>query len=174
MLVIGTYRAEDVATGHPLLSATAELTRSRVLTTVQLPRLTKEQVAELAVEMANADVAAELVDVIHQQTNGNPLFVEEMMRSLLVRRKKGTAVPASELEVSEGLQHLIERRASRLSEPCRRVQGSSLWRGEHVNCQFYSRHPICSETPSQVPWMRGWAQPSCGRLNLASLTLLIP
>ncbi len=80
ILVLGTYRQEDVAPDHPLRDMIAELTHHGVLRTLHVDGLSRDEVAALAVRVSADDLAPELIDVLHHDTGGNPLFVEELLR----------------------------------------------------------------------------------------------
>lgn len=128
VLIIGAYREEDTAQGHPLQSTISELTHARALRALRLTGLSREEVASLAVGISSADIASELVTALHDETQGNPLFVEEMMHSLLDKRVRGDperstsiAMLASEFETPEGLRTVMGQRLSRLSDKCQLV-----------------------------------------------------
>jgi class 3 adenylate cyclase/tetratricopeptide (TPR) repeat protein len=73
------------------------------------------------------DVPAELVRLVHEKAEGNPLFVEEIARSLVERgvavRRNGGMVWAREVPVDfpETAQDIIRARIDRLDEPVKRT-----------------------------------------------------
>ncbi len=79
--------------------------------------------------VAGQDVPMALAEAIYRQTEGNPLFIQEVARYLaeagLIRREGGqwVAVSADSLlaQIPEGLRDVIGKRLSRLSEECNRV-----------------------------------------------------
>lgn len=126
VLVIATYRNEDVQPEHPLNKTIADLVRAQVLRTLHLGGLTRMEVAELAAGISSSDVPSDVVDVLHRETRGNPLFVGELVRDVLATRPiAGLASPltSAELRVPEGLQQVIARRLSELSPECRLILG---------------------------------------------------
>lgn len=94
MLLIVTYRADDLHRRHPMKSLLAELERGDV-SWIRLTGLARRDVAEL---VANAADAAAIPDVslLLDRTGGNPFFVEELLAA---------SMPATSLP--EGLRELL-------------------------------------------------------------------
>jgi len=131
ILVVGAYREREVQPGHPLLEALAELRHEGVLSSIALGGLSRGEVAALTVVLTQADVATEFVDALYQQTEGNPLFVQELIAHLAERGLLGSpdalapGIRPADLVIPEGVQEVIARRLSRLSEECQRVLGGA-------------------------------------------------
>ncbi|HEX9641971.1 MAG TPA: AAA family ATPase, partial [Candidatus Krumholzibacteria bacterium] len=124
VLIIATYRDGDIQPEHPLNNTIADLVRAQVLRTRHLDGLTRMEVAELAAGMTTSAVPSDVVDVLHRETRGNPLFIGELVRDVLATRSiAGAASPltSAEIRVPEGLQQVIARRLSDLSPECRRI-----------------------------------------------------
>jgi hypothetical protein len=69
-------------------------------------------------------VPGSLAESIHRQTEGNPLFVQEVVRYLVEEGHLGHgqgAAALSSIAIPEGLRDVIGRRLSRLSPECNRV-----------------------------------------------------
>ncbi|MFI8195743.1 AAA family ATPase [Streptomyces sp. NPDC085942] len=82
LMVVGTYRADDLHRRHPLRPLLAELDRLRTVTRVELDRFSHDEVGrQLAGILAQTPQAA-LVDEIFERSDGNAFFVEELARSL--------------------------------------------------------------------------------------------
>lgn len=82
LMVVGTYRADDIHRRHPLRPLLAELDRLRTVTRVELDRFSHDEVGrQLAGILAETPDAA-LVDEIFDRSDGNAFFVEELARSL--------------------------------------------------------------------------------------------
>ena len=83
LLIIGTYRDMELSRQHPLAEALGELTRERLFQRVLLRGLTQEDVGRF-IEMTSGHTAPRgLVEAVHTQTEGNPLFVTEVVRLLV-------------------------------------------------------------------------------------------
>ena len=81
LLVLGTYRPEEVlGKGHPLATLTQELQIHGHSQELPLTLLTKAAVrAYLEARLPDAAITDELVQCIHQRTEGNPLFMANMV-----------------------------------------------------------------------------------------------
>lgn len=79
VLIIATYRADDLHRRHPLRPFLAELDRLRTVQRLELARLEHGEVAaQLAGILGTETPDRELVDRIHRRSEGNPFFVEEL------------------------------------------------------------------------------------------------
>ncbi len=127
VLVIGTYRDMELNRQHPLAETLAELTRVRLFERVLLRGLSAADVGSF-MELTSGLVPPKgLVEAVHKDTEGNPLFVTEVVR-LLVQdgeltpekvRERGTG--SWEIRIPEGIREVIGRRLNRLSERCNDV-----------------------------------------------------
>ena len=122
LLLIGTYRDMELSRQHPLAEALGELTRERLFQRVLLRGLTQEDV-ERFIEMTSGNSAPRgLVEAVHAQTEGNPLFVTEVVRLLVQEGELGAEqVREGEswtIRIPEGVREVIGRRLNRLSQRC--------------------------------------------------------
>ncbi len=91
--------------------------------------LNADEVSRMLKSITHDEVPWGLARAIHNQTEGNPLFVQEVIRylteqKLLIRAGgKMLAIGATSLEMSipEGLRDVIGRRLSSLTESCNRL-----------------------------------------------------
>ncbi|MFL5807367.1 MAG: ATP-binding protein [Roseiflexaceae bacterium] len=84
LLLLFTYRSEEIS---PLLSHwLAQLDRERLFLELELRPLSQSEVAAMlqAIFAASHPSPAALVDSIYMLTEGNPFFVEELLKSLIV------------------------------------------------------------------------------------------
>src|SRR5262249_24001670 len=82
VLLIGTYRDVELSRKHPLSQTLAELTRERLFERIVLRGLASEDVAAFIGAAWGTSPPSALVDAVHSQTEGNPLFVTEVVRLL--------------------------------------------------------------------------------------------
>src|SRR5581483_6678030 len=88
-----------------------------------------------------------LAEAVHRQTEGNPLFVQEVLRYLaeegLVQREDGrwhrAGATALELQIPEGLRDVIGKRLSRLSPECNRLLTSAAVIGRDFDLETLRR-----------------------------------
>jgi tetratricopeptide (TPR) repeat protein len=122
LLVLGTYRDVEVGRRHPLAEALGELARHQVFLRMPLRGLSEREVA-CYVELASGlHPLPALVAAVHRQTEGNPLFVTELVRQLLAEGRIADPDPISgRIVVPQGVREVIGRRLGRLSPECARV-----------------------------------------------------
>ncbi len=125
-LYILLYRASEVYETHPLRGLIAALQRNGIGEELRLQRLSEEQVQQLLINMAKQPVTPVFAGEIYRHTEGNPFFIGEAIRSLIIEGKivwNGdrwqSTVKATELEIPQSVRLLIERRLVNLSPDCR-------------------------------------------------------
>ncbi|MFQ6030213.1 MAG: AAA family ATPase, partial [Dehalococcoidia bacterium] len=122
LLLVGTYRDVELSRQHPLAETLGELTRERLFQRVLLRGLGQEDVARF-VEIATGIVPPSgLTQAVFTQTEGNPLFVTEVVR-LLVQEGELTQERRADrdswsVRIPEGVREVIGRRLNRLSQRC--------------------------------------------------------
>ena len=79
VVILGTYRSDDLHRRHPVRPYLAELERLRTVQRLELPRLAQREVArQLAGIMRPSVPDRDLVNRIYARSEGNPFFVEEL------------------------------------------------------------------------------------------------
>ena len=122
LLVVGTYRDVELSRQHPLAETLGGLNRERLFQRVLLRGLTQEDVARFIETAAGIEPPTGLAAAVHTQTEGNPLFVTEVVH-LLVQEGALAAEQASTREswtvrIPEGVREVIGRRLNRMSQRC--------------------------------------------------------
>jgi class 3 adenylate cyclase/tetratricopeptide (TPR) repeat protein len=132
LLVVGTYRDTDLGRTHPLAEVLADLRREVHVERVALHGLTPDAVRDMLASWAGHDPAPRFVSALHDETEGNPFFIEEVIRHLVEsgvlfeREGRWTSeTPVEHMGIPEGVRAVIGRRLSRLSEECNRVLASA-------------------------------------------------
>ena len=129
LLIVGTYRDVELDRSHPLSAALAELRRVSTYGRVLLRGLNADEVRRMLESISRESVPWGLAEAVHRQTEGNPLFVQEVVRYLaeegLITRKEGRWRPTKdtplEMSIPEGLRDVIGKRLSLLSPECNKV-----------------------------------------------------
>ncbi|MFQ6029064.1 MAG: serine/threonine-protein kinase PknK, partial [Dehalococcoidia bacterium] len=122
LLLIGTYRDLELNRQHPLAETLGELTRERLFQRVLLRGLSQEDVGRF-IEVATGVIPPQgLTQPVYTQTEGNPLFVTEVVR-LLVQEGALTTERTGDrdswtVRIPEGVREVIGRRLNRLSQRC--------------------------------------------------------
>lgn len=81
LLLIGTLRREELTGSHPLLPFLRQLGYANQLHEIELTRLTSQETAQLATNLLGHAVEPALAERLYAETEGNPLFVVEIMRA---------------------------------------------------------------------------------------------
>src|SRR3954447_674776 len=79
VLVIGSYRPDELHRRHPLRPLLAELERGGRARRIELAPLTRPELAEALDDTRSAPPDADLVDRLYARSEGNPLFAEELL-----------------------------------------------------------------------------------------------
>lgn len=125
LLVIGAYREAELPRTHPLVESLAALHREHGVSFVELAGLNDEQVVTLMEAAAGHDLDAagiELARAVHRETDGNPLFVTEVLRHLAetgaIRQdpygRWSTASSSTPVAIPASIRIVINARVGRL------------------------------------------------------------
>jgi predicted ATPase len=79
VLVVGTFRSDELDRLHPLRGLLAELVRNRRVQRLELPRFSRAEVAGQLAGLLGADPPARLLDDVYARSGGNPFFTEELV-----------------------------------------------------------------------------------------------
>ncbi len=138
VLVLGTYREVSLDPARPFYETLLGLNRERLYTRLALRRLGAGSVRKMLQVLLDGQMDDELVERIYHETEGNPFFVEEVIKSLLERNalllEDGlwTSVEGMDLQVPQSIQIAIGKRIARLSEDaqnflrCASILGNSF------------------------------------------------
>jgi predicted ATPase/DNA-binding winged helix-turn-helix (wHTH) protein len=129
LLVLGTYRpVETVLRAHPLRGLVQELEGRGQVVDLRLEFLPAEDVTAYVAGRLGGPVAPPLAAFVHARTDGNALFmvnlVEHLVQQGLVRRQAGQWTlreGAAVHELPTGLRQLLLRRIEALAPAARRV-----------------------------------------------------
>ncbi|HYM57366.1 MAG TPA: AAA family ATPase [Solirubrobacteraceae bacterium] len=107
VLVVATYRSDELHRRHPLRPLLAELERDPRARRIELTRLTREELAELLADILGGPPDTDLVERLYVRSEGNPLFTEELLAAGLDGRG---GLPTT-------MRDALMVRIERLSEP---------------------------------------------------------
>jgi DNA-binding SARP family transcriptional activator len=119
LLVVGAYRDVDPTLADPLAAALTELAREPVTRSVVLGGLAEGDVARFIEETTERAPTAALVEAVFGESEGNPLFVGEIVRLLEAEGRLNE--PSLELAIPRSAKDVIGRRLRRLSDACNRM-----------------------------------------------------
>ncbi len=128
MLILGTYRDIELTRQHPMSNTLGEIARHSWVYRVKLGGLTLEESAQLVRETAGRDLPRELLATVFSQTEGNPLFLQEMARYLaqegvIGTERTGPSGASALRRIPEGVREAIGTRLNRLSKGCNEILG---------------------------------------------------
>ena len=152
LLIVGAYRDAEIGPEHPLADLLADLRRDRLFERVSLDGLDEGGVSELIALHAGHAAPAALVGTVHEHTEGNPFFVEEVMRHLIetgVLFERGgrwsSALTADEIGVPEGVREVLGGRLGRLSEGCRATLAAAAVLGREFRFETLRAMDVAEE-----------------------------
>ena len=135
VMLVATYREEEVAVDHPLHAALLRWREQGRLLDLSLGRLSADETAELAATLTGTPFSEDGAAALYGYTEGNPLFIVETIRSgwdatAATGDGYASAEPADRHDQDEGspampvpprIQTVLRGRLSQLSLPARRV-----------------------------------------------------
>ena len=115
VLIVGTVRLEEIPEHHPLVRLVDALGHDQAVTTVPLDRLDEATTATLAARLRNADtIDPELAARLWVETEGNPLFVIEVLRA-------GVSPEGSQAALTPTMRAVLGARLGQLPDGARRL-----------------------------------------------------
>jgi tetratricopeptide (TPR) repeat protein len=119
MMLLGMYRSDEVHRSPEIGQRIAALACDA--RAVALGGLTSPEVAGFIAAATQQAVPEEVASAVHGATGGNPLFVDELVRSLRADGRLDESIVASRLPLPQRVHAVIRRRTDDLSDGCRRV-----------------------------------------------------
>lgn len=126
LLLVTAYRPSELLLAkHPFVQVQLELQGRGVCQEMPLGFLSRDDVERyLTLEFAHHQFPKELASLIHRQTEGNPLFVVDLVQDLRDRRviaevhghwRLAGSIPEVDRELPPSVRSLIQRKLDRLS-----------------------------------------------------------
>lgn len=121
VLLLATYRPDALNRSHPLSSALADLTREAAPIRLRLQGLGTDAIARFVEFSTGIQSPPGLTRAIHAHTEGNPLFIGEVVRWLHARgdiRRLASAGGYVDLGLPDGVREVIGKRLLGLPPAC--------------------------------------------------------
>jgi tetratricopeptide (TPR) repeat protein len=146
VLVVGTFRDDEVEPSSPLTRILNQLVRERLVTRIALRPLTEKGIAALVAGLTGQQPPAALVRGIYAQSEGNPFFAEEICLHLTESgvlfddqgRIRGD-LRIEDLDVPASVRMLVGERLARLSEATQRALVAAAVRGRVFELDLVER-----------------------------------
>jgi DNA-binding NarL/FixJ family response regulator len=105
VLIVVTFRSDELHRTHPLRPLLAELDRISWVERLELPRLSRHEAGGQIAAILDRDPEPALVDNVFRRSEGNPLFVEQLL--------------GGDAEMPESLRDLVLANVERLPDETR-------------------------------------------------------
>jgi predicted ATPase len=137
-LIVGTYRDAATTGEHPIEEALVELGREPGTERVTLRGLSKAEVTHY-VELVAGRAAPALAHAIHERTEGNPLYLTEMVRVLAAEGRLDPGDGNGCLPLPRNLRNVVRRRLKPLSESCKQLLSFASIMGREFRSDLLQR-----------------------------------
>jgi tetratricopeptide (TPR) repeat protein len=124
VLIVGAYRETELDRAHPLAKSLVDWNRERLSTRIVLRRFNSEETSDQLGALLGENVSGEFAVAVHRETEGNPFFVEEVLKALVergsVRRESGRwkRCDMDDLVIPQSVKEAIGNRLDRVSQEC--------------------------------------------------------
>ncbi|HSE19954.1 MAG TPA: protein kinase [Pyrinomonadaceae bacterium] len=127
VLILGAYRETELDRAHPLAKSLVDWNRERLITRIALRRFNESETGDQLGALLGERVSGEFAVAVHRETEGNPFFVEEVLKALIergsVRRESGRwcRCDMDELVIPQSVKEAIGNRLDRVSQDTNEV-----------------------------------------------------
>jgi predicted ATPase len=148
ILILGAYRSEEVdypfGAIHPLQEVITRLCAENLVSVIELDPLGHQQTVEMVVALLGVkNVPNDFVNLIYNETEGNPFFIKEVLRTLIeegalsIRNEKLVLnIKPEEIVIPTSIKELIKLQLQRLDPDCREVIEYASVIGNEFNLQL--------------------------------------
>jgi DNA-binding SARP family transcriptional activator len=121
VVVVGAYRDTEPRR-EALNEAIAEVRREPITRHIRLGGLDEDEVAAVVELVGGSRPSEELATALYRETEGNPLFLGELVRLLASEgRLEAAASATGALSIPQGVREVIDQRLRHLSDNCKRL-----------------------------------------------------
>jgi tetratricopeptide (TPR) repeat protein len=121
VLIVGAYRETELDRAHPLAKSLVDWNRERLVTRIVLRRFNPAETSAQLGALLGETVSNDFGEAVHQETEGNPFFIEEVLKALIeqgsVRRESGRwkRCDVGQLVIPQSMKEAIANRLDRIS-----------------------------------------------------------
>jgi predicted ATPase len=147
MLIVGTYRDAEVRQSSELGKLIGDLIREG--RTVSIAGLSQAEVGEFIERSSATKADDKLAAGLYRATDGNPLFVDGVVRLLAAEGKLArTAFDASAFKIPDGVRESIRRQLAALSEEAKALLSIASVIGNEFETRLLER--VSGRSPEQT------------------------
>jgi len=106
LLLVGTFREEEVQAGTALHTLLGGLARERLAARIELGRIDREATGQLVADLFQGSVAPELASAVYALAEGNPFYTEEVVQAM---REEGSSRPTAPANLLDTVRHRVRR-----------------------------------------------------------------
>jgi DNA-binding SARP family transcriptional activator/predicted ATPase len=144
LLIVGTVRAEDLVPAHPLSGLLLDLRATGQVNELRLAPLDATETAQLAAQAGDRALSPEASQAVYMETEGNPFFIVELVRSGLLaasrpRSAPAEAPPSAERPLPPRMQAAIAARLAQPTQPARELAGVAAVIGRAFSLRVLSQ-----------------------------------
>jgi dienelactone hydrolase/predicted Ser/Thr protein kinase len=152
VLILGAYREIELDRGHPLSRLLVDLNRERLLGRERVRRLSVAETGEFLTHLLGGAPPDGFAELIHEQTEGNPFFIEELVNGLVEDERlvwsghsgchqlaPGVTIEGLAGEVPQGIRAAIGARLDRLDPTAQQVLGFASVIGRYFSLDVLIR-----------------------------------
>ncbi|HMN60969.1 MAG TPA: hypothetical protein PJ988_11425, partial [Anaerolinea sp.] len=128
VMVLGTVRLEEMESNLPLVGLAAALERSGQITRISLAPLDAAETSTLGEQFIGYPIQTDLAEALYKESEGNPLFILELLRARMSEEQKETDSSHSTPDgggwgVTLRIQQVIHERLRLVSSEARELAG---------------------------------------------------
>lgn len=145
IFILGTVRSEEVDDDHPLRSLITELQSQTQLTQIELEPLTANETVELAIQEKGRSLDETVLERVFQESEGNPLFVVEMVRAGYFSSVTPKDASLGMAELPPKVYAVIQHRLAQLSPVARSLVSLAATIGRAFSYELLFVASSCNE-----------------------------
>jgi class 3 adenylate cyclase len=144
LLILGTYRDVELGRHHPLAKTLAELSEIEQTRRVTLRGLDYAAIERFIEMTAGIEPPPGLAAAVHEQTEGNPFFLGEVVRLLASEQRLDPDASGDwELAIPQGVREVVGRRLDRLSSESNEVLAQAAAMGREFEIEVLADVADC-------------------------------
>ncbi len=118
VFLLVAYRPSEMILGrHPFIAVQQELQKQNLCREVEIGLLSLEDVTDyLALQIPREDTPRDFAAFIYRRTEGNPLFMTDLVRHVRERGTLGASLEALEHDLPESVRSMVQRRIAHLDQ----------------------------------------------------------